>query len=676
MKEVKIHVTDEYTVPLNIVKVAPAEWEIVISYVTDLITKHAEITLDQKEREISDLLVNKYETQIRELQSKATLQEERFKALIKAKEEELATSRQEHMDNLEQAKKEILHQYETKEMTNNMPKDLMISSLKKQIAELQRIIDKNSAAAIEPYQKRLHASEKKLKETEEEMYAMLDKQRQEFARQISFLESTIKKGMQVTLDSQAALIEDLQSKLLPLEKQNKEQQEQFHQKLELERERLNKIHQEQIANLRSKIQEEEHPYTLLQKNILEKLEPISKFYTGSNMEKGDTGELSIREMLSNDPHYEEAIIEDMSGQAESGDIFFNYKKLKCLIEIKNKAALTNADIEKFLRDIASSRSTKDINCAILVSLRTNKFPGRDRTGLILEYVSNIPVIYIYAPPPSKELHTAILALHHIVNTALPPDDHNAALKTAFEQYYNDTNDYKKYFERAIKNKEIELKSLKKHAEYFSATYDKLTPLYALLHKTDENSDKESDIVEEKTDSLEDRQEIEVYYDDPLDNLAAHYNKLLLNKKPATIAALSEQSGISVKNISIITISKIKDKAREMVLNEYLDDDRAAAFGKFVEENSRPPTRKELIDHKILSDHSLRLIVRMTNCKKVTDLITQYFTQKLSTEPSALPTPDTLPTPDHEPAQPNPTPKPAAKKPRKQAPQIFDEPIDD
>jgi chromosome segregation ATPase len=103
----------------------------------------------------------------------------------------------------------------------------------------------------------------------------------------------------------------------------------------------------------------------LQNTLLEKLDPITKFYGGTNTEKGEGGEGAIRDVLTTCGTYDASTVTDVSGQTATGDIIFNWGKMKCLIEVKNKKKLTKEDIDKFIRDV--NQSADKINCAIFIS---------------------------------------------------------------------------------------------------------------------------------------------------------------------------------------------------------------------------------------------------------------------------------------------------------------------
>ena len=172
---------------------------------------------------------------------------------------------------------------------------------------------------------------------------------------------------------------------------------------------LEKSSQQEMHSLKSEIAAQKSTIEQLKVNLLDAklqkkslddinttLQPVIKFYgsKSSTEEKGTAGEKFIYNILTTSDRYTDSVTEDMSGVAKHGDLFFKWKQIRCMIEIKNKQTLTNTDIEKFERDIDSSIISKNINCAMFISLRTDLFPGKQRNLIQFDYRNNILVTYL------------------------------------------------------------------------------------------------------------------------------------------------------------------------------------------------------------------------------------------------------------------------------------------
>ena len=233
------------------------------------------------------------------------------------------------------------------------------------------------------------------------------------------------------------------------------------------------------------------------------LEPVIKHYSGTNSEKGASGEQTIYNMLLSNDSYRDALIIDTSNTTASGDIRFKWRKLNCLIEIKNKQTITKNDIDKFARDItansiiASDTTTRDasdaedraqmcgkVNCAIFCSLRTDVIPAHTRDVIQLDFINGCPVIYLFAPPPSKEINYAITFLDKLLSTMTIKGTINNQLISHFKNFYNHIIIYQLYFTKTINMKQKEIKQLTKHLNTFDKLFNDATPLYTNLASHD------------------------------------------------------------------------------------------------------------------------------------------------------------------------------------------------
>ncbi len=115
------------------------------------------------------------------------------------------------------------------------------------------------------------------------------------------------------------------------------------------------------------------------------------------IDKGRTGEQVTIDTLKS--LYPSAVITHASAKQKSGDILLKVDGIKCMIEVKNKSTMQQADIAKFIRDVMLRTKHKTINCALFISLDQqfiyDKTAKRGKQFHI-EQICNIPIIYVYA----------------------------------------------------------------------------------------------------------------------------------------------------------------------------------------------------------------------------------------------------------------------------------------
>jgi hypothetical protein len=112
----------------------------------------------------------------------------------------------------------------------------------------------------------------------------------------------------------------------------------------------------------------------------------------STSEKGKIGEEHIMNELEKLTMFEnDAIIENVSGKSETGDIFLKLKELKCCIEVKNHTIdIRQTQIDKFQRDIKDLR----YNSGIFISLFTPIVKSANINDFDIRIIDKKPCIYI------------------------------------------------------------------------------------------------------------------------------------------------------------------------------------------------------------------------------------------------------------------------------------------
>jgi hypothetical protein len=391
---------------------------------------------------------------------------------------------------------------------------------------------------------------------------------------------------------------------------------------------ITSIYEKQLEDNKNNIRELKTHINGLADNsdIMKKLDPIVKFYDGNNSEKGSLGEAAIGSILSDS--YQDAIIEDVSSQTAAGDIIFTWKRMKCLIEIKNKSRLTKDDIDKFLRDVVQCTDTSKVNCAIFISLRTDKFPGKTREFLQLEYHNGTPIIYAYMPPPTKELPYAILCLDKIIG--VNNQDCQEELQQHFINYFNHIILYKDYFDAELRKKQREVKAILRHLEKHNALCSQLEPIYSKIAISVDNIRKKKESNIDKTESNIDKTESNI--DKTESNIDKTESKIKIYEKQLG----DNRNNISRGDVINATSSIIKDtrdhvngsknnikSSKYEELYGFITRDKIDKIIVFQKNNKRDPTRKELIANDILKEYTFKKVNKLFSGKNALSIILEF-----------------------------------------------------
>lgn len=564
---------------------------------------------------------------------------------ITAREQEIINLKDHYKKQLKTQRKEIEEEYRLNSansiQANKLSlqeeiesKDSVIKALKKQLNDLQTNITQFDSERLIPLQKQIDIYRKQLHEQQMQYVNNLSEEK---AKVVSLIESKYEEQLQLTRQQATSEVHELISKY---NSEIKTLYEKHNKELNKTREQADQRTAEQIAALTEQYNSKNN----LQDDLFKRLEPIVKFYGGTNSEKGDGGEVSIKNILTTINTYDDAIVEDVSGQTASGDILFTWKKMKCLIEVKNKSKLVRDDIDKFIRDV--NQSVDKINCAIFVSLQSNQFPGRSREIMQLDYINGVPVIYTYMPPPSKEIHFAIACLERVIQTYEVTTGYQEELQRHFINYYANVLEYQKFFDQELRKSQREVKALTKHYDHFNSLCEQLSPMYAKLSKTSQEETQEdtvepSDSVEpltEPSDEIESSNEptkiLLESTDEQLIQLANEYIKLSLKNQNPTIKLLSTTFNVSDKIIEYIGFKNIAIHAKQLYLQKVITKDKSKKILEFYATNERYPNQKELITNKIFNDYNVRLLSKVIKSKNFSDVIGEYCTSLITPVESA------------------------------------------
>lgn len=316
--------------------------------------------------------------------------------------------------------------------------------------------------------------------------------------------------------------------------------------------------------------------------IIDSLKPITRHYTGNNSEKGISGEVSIYNILTSDGSFEDALVEDVSGTAASGDILFTWNKVKCMIEVKNKQKITQADLSKFERDVTKLAEEEKINCAMFISLDGNRLPGKTKETIQIEYMGNTPVVFLHSPPPSNEVCVVLKMVDKLIKSE-SLDKQNELSNNLIECCIM-TSNLKQYFEQEIDKKHKEIKVLQKQLTHVETMNKKLLPLQP---KADE------DVVLQK----------------PQTDLAVKtYLDMVENGSIVTTEELSKNLGITITQDVFSNIAK---EAISEYIQVNVTEEQKEKLIEFNNIHGRWPTRTESKTRNILGEYFIRKFAKVS-----------------------------------------------------------------
>jgi len=688
MTQFIITLSEDYEIPENIKQIHSNEWETILSSLSEMFSLHNDVKMQLNNQELHDTIAEKYSNEIKLLNETLKDKDKELEKLTTMQEKLLKSQRKDlelYYTSLFNEKLQLLN--ETSEKRNNR-----IDSLNKEIEELNNILNTYQNSKIIPLQKQIdeyhikinelrnnnifeknnliNIYEEKYKKYEDDINNKLLQQQNEYEKKLQALTKTNEETSHHIITTKNETIELLKNQITELQKNNEplrkkieelqnkynhkledlqnsyaikiqESQNTYEEKYNLQIEQINLQKNETIELLKNQITElqkitNENYNQKIHDNLIQKLDPIIKFYGGTNSEKGEGGEQIIREILQKETTYSTAIIEDVSNQTATGDIIFTWNKLKCLIEVKNKQRITKGDIEKFERDVIQSIEDLNINCAIFASLQTNIIPGKSREIVQLEYINGIPILYIYLPPPYKEIHFAIATLEKIIEFASSSINNNEEIIKHFEECYATVINYKKYFDIELQKRQHEIKALHKHLEHFTKLCEQISPLYTRLQSSEnpeiETEEAPSEISEVETENKKNTITLSEDPNEQLDQLAEEFIAITIKNHTPTIQMLSTSFNVSNKVIESIKLNTIANHARQLFLQKHITDDKLQSILDYYNLHKQFPTRKELITNKIFNEYTLRIMNKMFKSKKITDVISDFCQSSIQDSP--------------------------------------------
>ncbi len=604
MPTITIPLREDYQIPPVVSNLTQAEWEVVLTALSDLLIKHDTVLCKLNDQSIRDSISNKFQNQIGELTNKIT----------------------EYEAKLESAKVETSRMREQREI---------------ELADLRKTLCQSITASAEA-----------------KYTSMIEAERQIVASKTRVIDQLNKDLLEIN-NSQTAQLQDVQTKykkiIEQIEDKHRADQQGFHdqvkQKLEQTQQALNdqkvlftKLEEQYKARIESIEQRYKSHILCLEKQnasiadlhtvLQTKLDPIVKHYTGSNEEKGASGENLVLNTLQSSDMFYEATITNTSSQTTRGDVLMKWKTICCLFEVKNKNAIVKDDLNKFTRDIIeSSTSEHKINCGVFCSLQTNIIPGRSREPLQLDYINGIPVVYVYVRNPQVDITCAILLLEKILASRDATTEDTQLLQKEFIKSYNATLELKIYFEKQIEIKRRELKQLINQLEMTTQRATEMSPIQKRLVNRDE-------IIEPIPEAPTTTEVVpDEATNDPVEQLTGDdKNKIqqiteyciqqALVRAHPTITQLIQHFAIDQ-----LTLDRLGGYQRLIAMAKFnytkliLTDNIVKQIVEHHKQNKSYPTRQELVSKKIITDNNIRKLSRVVDTKKILDHIILYCSQR-------------------------------------------------
>lgn len=633
MSTLVIELNEGYRVPEVISKLTKKEWANVLDFIATMLKTHEfkgyeEAT--EKDRKEYGLLLERVERSAIEESRNAKALKEKLEEECEKRISEMKSSSNAKMRELEEDCEKRIQDIKSSLQTRfskdkleeidyiNKRYDNQIKDLKDQLAKTRNLEEVYENKLSE---QRLLIQCKISKDKEEELSYVNNK----YETQIKELKEFYSK---LTID----LREEADRKRIALEKELEEKS--MLNTTFLQSQMNNASLQEQLEDIK-RVAMKGNDAVLSHGNKFEQLTslltPVAKFYSGSNSEKGNGGENIIHNILLSSENYNDAIIEDVSGQTACGDIYFAWRQLKCMIEVKNKKTITKEDMSKFDRDVTELSNAKKINCAMMISLQTNIFPSQNRNYIRLSIIENTPVIYSYLSN-MNDIHYAISCLEQVVMSNAVANNRSIKMINYFLNYYEYMKLSQGNLEKTITNKQRELKGLFKQLDTVNKSIEGMTHDYisvssSLAQPQEENTDEDAPPANTQT--------IEVDDDEKVPLLDIKDEKQSTNTIIQTIINRSIL-GKSVSTSELISLFKITPsyleklggyksiilEARNKYTSTIITKPIVEKLLSYKKENSSYPSRA-FITKNIITDASLRKLAKVVKTKTILEYIFDY-----------------------------------------------------
>ncbi len=214
-----------------------------------------------------------------------------------------------------------------------------------------------------------------------------------------------------------------ETKMNILENKIKDKDDRYEDKVNILEEKIKYIKEETAENSKQEINylSKENEKLLIETTQLKQEKDQLYILTNKKAQtKGREGEQDIIDYLRSKFEYSNAIVEYVGkDQKYSSDIYLEYEKIKCVIEIKNhESAIQKNDIKKF-EEVYIKK--ENYNCGIFISLESEYSAMSNRQDFNIIYIDEKPIIYL--SNVSKNINKIIFAIK-ILNYLLENKNQN------------------------------------------------------------------------------------------------------------------------------------------------------------------------------------------------------------------------------------------------------------
>ena len=225
-----------------------------------------------------------------------------------------------------------------------------------------------------------------------------------YKREIELLKSEIEENHELEILKyknklcvmESNIKEYYETKIKILEEKIKDKEERYEDKVNILEEKIKNIKEETAENSKKEIYylSKENEKLIIETTQLKQEKDQLYILTNKKAQtKGREGEQDILEYLRTKFEYSNAIVEYVGkDQKYSSDIFLEYEKLKCVIEIKNhESAIQKNDIKKF-EEVYIKKER--YNCGMFISLESEYSAMSNRHDFYIMYIDEKPIIYL------------------------------------------------------------------------------------------------------------------------------------------------------------------------------------------------------------------------------------------------------------------------------------------
>ena len=187
-----------------------------------------------------------------------------------------------------------------------------------------------------------------------------------------------------------------ETKIKILEEKIKDKEERYEDKVNILEEKIKYIKEETAENSKKEIYylSKENEKLIIETTQLKQEKNQLYILTNKKAQtKGREGKQDILDYLRSKFEYSNAIVEYVGkDQKYSSDIYLEYEKIKCVIEIKNhESAIQKNDIKKF-EEVYIKKER--YNCGMYISLESEYSAMSNRHDFYIMYIDEKPIIYL------------------------------------------------------------------------------------------------------------------------------------------------------------------------------------------------------------------------------------------------------------------------------------------